>query len=465
MQQTFDFEKNVLCGLKECGVNPADLALAQKTLGVAVSGGADSVSLLVSLCSICKNFSIPLAAVTVNHFIRADEETCGDVEYVKTLCKSLKDQGYDVSLTVCELKKGQVQQLSEAKGCGLESAARELRYKAFEDFINQNNISYLCLAHNKNDQNETILMKFLQGQGTGTTGIPPVRGKYIRPLLWTERSYIEEYLKQKNILWRTDSTNTDTAYLRNKIRNVLVPLLNTQFAGWDKSVNLGLEKNALDDECLEGLAKRFIKEHSNLWAGDSKLGPELQLDGAAFYALDRAIQYRVILAAFNELGYDGRVPYVFLRDICECADNYKEESSEKKGGGAAYKSFANLQVVLQKNKVCVKKTACMQNEIVFSDIIYEYGTYDFPWGQVSIPEPEPANGWHFPVLLRSWNSADTVKAADGTMRKVSDILSSWHVDQNLRQYIPVVQALDNPEQEILAVLGSCQGYKDWIVKK
>ena len=304
-------------------------------------------------------------------------------------------------------------------------------------------------------------MKFLQGQGTGATGIPPVRGKYIRPLLWTDRNDIEEYLKQKNITWCTDSTNSDTAYLRNKIRNQLVPLLNAQFTGWDKSVNLGLEKNKLDNECLDAMAQNFINEALH-HSGAHHPEEELHLNGPAFYALDRAIQYRVILAAFNQLGFDGRVPYVFLRDICECADNYKEESSEKKGGGAAYKSFAGLQVVLQKDEVCVKKTDSMQNEIVFSDIIYECGIYDFPWGQVSFPEL--SQKWHFPVMLRSWNSADTVKAADGTMRKVSDILSSWHVQQNLRQYIPVVQALDNPEQEILAVLGSCQGYKDWIVK-
>ena len=132
MQQTFDFEKNVLSGLKKCGVNPAELAAGQESLGVAVSGGADSVSLLVSLCSICKQYSVRLAAVTVNHFIRDDEETCGDVEYVRSLCSSLKDQGFDVNLTVCELKKGQVQELSQSKGCGVEAAARELRYKAFE---------------------------------------------------------------------------------------------------------------------------------------------------------------------------------------------------------------------------------------------------------------------------------------------------------------------------------------------
>ena len=220
-----EFEEHVLKGLQSCGINLKEASASGSMLGAAVSGGADSVSLLVALCNLCKSYSIPLKIITVNHYIRRESETCGDVEFVKQLCESLKNQEYDVELAVCELQKGQVAALADEKQIGIEAAARELRYKAFENFIAEKKLACLCLAHNKNDQLETLLMRFLQGAGTEARGgIPLVRGKYVRPLLGIERAQIEEYLNQKNIAWRNDSTNNDTAYLRNRIRAELVPL-------------------------------------------------------------------------------------------------------------------------------------------------------------------------------------------------------------------------------------------------
>ena len=157
------------------------------------------------------------------------------------------------AVMVCELEKGQVAALADKKSIGIEAAARELRYEAFENFIVQKDLKCLCLAHNKNDQLETLLMRFLQGAGTQSrSGIPQVRGKYVRPLLNIERAQIEEYLTQKNISWRNDSTNSDTSYLRNRIRSDLVPVLNEKFSGWDKAVLTGAQKAADDAEVLEG---------------------------------------------------------------------------------------------------------------------------------------------------------------------------------------------------------------------
>ncbi len=450
-----DFENQVLSGLKKCGVNLSTVSAAGGAVGAAVSGGADSVSLLVSLCVICKNFSIPLKVITVNHFIRSKEETCGDVEYVSQLCSRLKEQGYELSLKIHEIPKGTIAELSEKKNIGTEAAARELRYAAFEDFIVTEKLYVLCLAHNKNDQLETVLMRFIQGAGCDSLGgIPCRRNKYVRPLLWTDRSAIEAYLKEKGIKWRTDSTNSDNTYLRNRIRNELVPVLNERFTGWDRGVLLGSQKAEEDSKVIKPLVESFISAHAKV----DKVS--VTLDGPAFYALERSIKIRVLLACANCLGLDMRIPYVFLRDVCDCADNYIEEKSEKKGGGTAVKSFASLQFVLKKDGVLIKKSPEIQNEIVFSDIIEHGGTYEFAWGQIVVPD-----NLDFPVMVRSWHTGDMVQTADGGSKKVCDVLASWHVAENLRHYIPVVQALNEPEQRILCILGSCQGYKDWIVKK
>ena len=433
-----EFEKNVQQALHDCGVHLSNVSSDGFAIGAAVSGGADSVSLLAALCAICKPFSIPLKVITVNHYIRQESETCGDVEYVKLLCGNLQEQGYDVELTVCELEKGQVGSLAEKKSIGIEAAARELRYAAFEKFIEQKDLKCLCLAHNKNDQLETLLMRFLQGAGTESRGgIPQVRGKYVRPLLGIERAQIEEYLNQKKISWRNDSTNNDTTYLRNKIRSELVPVLNEKFTGWDKAVLTGAQKALDDAEVLGSLS--LSKGH--------------QMD-ASFYNLPRALKIKALLRAANEAGCDTRIPYVFLRDVCDycdCADNYNRRKVEKR--------FSDLCIILDQDGVQVKKCDEVQNEIVFSAIIEKSGFYEIPSGQVFVPD-----GFEFPVLMRSWRTGDEVQTADGGTKKLADVFSDWHVPVQMRQYIPVVQELKSPEQKIVCILGSCLGYKDWIVK-
>ena len=164
-ERIFDFEKKVSRGLAECGVN----LFADKSapVGVAVSGGADSVSLLVSLVHICKNPG-KIIAVTVNHNLRSEEESGGDAVFVEKLCSSLgvKCRRFDVP-------RGKI--LSEAKknGSGVEDAARKIRYSCFEKFIQETGSSFLCLAHNRNDRIETVVMRFMQGAGTSSlAGIP-----------------------------------------------------------------------------------------------------------------------------------------------------------------------------------------------------------------------------------------------------------------------------------------------------
>lgn len=427
-----DFEAQVLKGLEACGINLNIISACGGRLGAAVSGGADSLSLLVALCNLCRPYHIPLKIITVNHFIRPECESSGDVEFVKKVCRSLSDQGFDLTFAVHELQKGQVASLAQQKEIGIEAAARELRYKAFEAFIADEQLAFLCLAHNKNDQLETLLMRFLQGAGTDSrTGIPQVRGKFIRPLLEIERYQIEEYLRQKNLNWCNDSTNSDTNYLRNRIRSELVPLLNERFIGWDKALITGAKK-ALDD---------------------SELIQSLPLNGD-FFKLPRALKIRALIKAANQAGFDNRIPYLFLRHVCDCCD-----SADNYNGRKVEKTFSTICFVIDKNGVSVKKADQVENEIVFSAIIEKSGFFEIPSGQVFLPDE-----LNYPVLIRNWRPGDQVQTADGGTKKLADIFADWHVPQEKRQFIPVVQDLKSPEQKITGLFGSCLGYKDWIVK-
>jgi tRNA(Ile)-lysidine synthase len=219
-----NFENHIENSLKKLGFDLSCVEKKSLCIGVAVSGGADSVSLFVALCHISKKYKIPVRAITVNHNIRGEAESWGDADFVVSLGNKLFEQGINVKVIEKELERGKVFSVAERRGNGVEEAARFLRYEAFSEFALSEKPAFIALAHNKNDQIETLLMRFLQGSGnSGLCGICARRGIFVRPLLDVSRAQIEEYLLEQNIPWRTDSTNFDTSYMRNRIRQKLVP--------------------------------------------------------------------------------------------------------------------------------------------------------------------------------------------------------------------------------------------------
>lgn len=180
-----------------------------------VSGGADSVCLFSILKEYCAKKGATLVVVHVNHGIR--EEAAKDAEFVRNLCQLA---GVEYHL-FCE----DIPSYAKERGIGTEEAGRQARYEAFEQIrVGFGNRGKIAVAHNRNDQAETMLFHLLRGSGvTGLSGIMPVREHIIRPLLCVERKEIENYLAQKGIKWCIDSTNEENTYTRNKLRNVVFP--------------------------------------------------------------------------------------------------------------------------------------------------------------------------------------------------------------------------------------------------
>ena len=157
-----EFEKKVYENLKSCGLSFEEGADGSglSAPGAAVSGGADSISLLVSLSKIVTELKTSgkaapekLFVITVNHNIRPAEESGGDAQYVEELCQKLeKETGIKIVCQIVELERGAVEAEAQQRDRGTEDAARSLRYAAFEKFICQNQLDSLCLAHNRNDQ-------------------------------------------------------------------------------------------------------------------------------------------------------------------------------------------------------------------------------------------------------------------------------------------------------------------------
>ena len=188
----------------------------------AVSGGPDSMSLLHMLSCLKEQLGITICAAHVNHCLRGAEAD-EDEEYVKNFCS---ENGIDFYSKRIDINKK-----AEAEGVSLESAGREARYEYFEELRKKLHAQKIALAHNANDQAETVLMRIFRGTGAeGLIGIKPVRDKiFIRPLIRVSRDEIEEYCRKNNIEPRIDKTNLENIYTRNKIRLDLIPYLKKNF--------------------------------------------------------------------------------------------------------------------------------------------------------------------------------------------------------------------------------------------
>ncbi len=178
---------------------------------VALSGGKDSVSLLIALLRLKDEFLLCITAAHLNHNLRG-EESQRDENYVKELCQKLGVHLYLESINVQDIAKNQHK--------GIEETARQCRY----DFLNRVSPQYIATAHNKEDNAETVLLNIIRGTGIqGLCGIDSAQDRLIRPLLSVSKKDIIEYLNAENIDFVTDSTNADITYSRNRVRNVIIP--------------------------------------------------------------------------------------------------------------------------------------------------------------------------------------------------------------------------------------------------
>ncbi len=249
-------------------------------LCAAVSGGADSVALLLTLQTANQAphdaLGIGLSAVHVHHGLRG-EEADADQRFVQVLCARL-----DIPLHLHHASvPDRIAQTHET----IEEAARVIRYDYFTALIAANHTDAVLTAHTLDDQAETVLMKLLRGAWTeGLSAIhpnvlvnPPGQrsGRILRPFLTTRRSEIEAFLQQNNQPWREDSTNADPSFTRNKIRHELLP----QLRAYNPNI----------DQTLANLAELAREEEARWQTELSRLLPQLLLPGKPVRGGGRAV--------------------------------------------------------------------------------------------------------------------------------------------------------------------------------
>jgi tRNA(Ile)-lysidine synthase len=264
------------------------LLRAGERVCVAVSGGADSVALLLSLVEANTGsahnkapLGVVLSAAHVHHGLRGADAD-GDEEFVRELCAQL-----GVPLTVFRVDTAARQ---AAEGDGVEEAARELRYESLRGLMASGAVDVVATAHTLDDQAETVVMKMLRGAWTeGLGGISPEipgagSGRIVRPLLGVRRADVEAFLHERAQRWREDATNADVSLTRNKVRHVLMPML--------REFNPGVD-------ALLARTADVAREEEAYWQPEvARVLPQLLLPGKPVRGGGRAVS-----TAVGDVGY------------------------------------------------------------------------------------------------------------------------------------------------------------------
>jgi tRNA(Ile)-lysidine synthase len=299
---------------------------------VAVSGGADSTALLVCLKTLAREMYLTLTAAHLNHCIRGAEGEA-DAEFTRRLCETLA--------IPCVAETVDVKKQAEDSGENLEACARRARYDFLRRVARLADAQKIAVGHNRNDQAETAIFRFLRGSGIeGLSAIRPVRGDgIVRPLIECSRELICRYLRDKAVHWREDSTNAELHYARNRIRRELIPYLEKNF-----------NPQVIDALAREtGIAREiydFIETQSQAAFARLRVETEegISLDAAGLLNLHPALQKQVLRLALKAgFGSTRNIGAVHIENLLAlCAKRTGGGETQLPGGGRGIRNFGRL---------------------------------------------------------------------------------------------------------------------------
>lgn len=305
---------------------------------LGISGGADSVCLFSVFINFMEKYGLSLLAVHVNHKLRGSDSE-RDEEFVKELCGK-----YGVE---CKCFAVDVREKAVDEKLSVEEAGRILRYGIFEDTAKQWRADKIAVAHHENDQAETVLFNLFRGSSLrGLTGIHPVNGMIIRPLLCVGRKEIEDYLKETGLSYCTDISNYSKEYKRNFIRNEILPLAAL-------GVNAGAVRHTarLAGELLEiqeYMEDASLKAYSECC---TKTEDGLSIDISKLTDKPAVIQKNVIITAVSALaGQRKDISFVNVKSLLELLSMENGKRTDLPYNLCALKEYGRVRITKKTEK-------------------------------------------------------------------------------------------------------------------
>lgn len=398
-----------------------DYKMANKgeSLLCCLSGGADSVALLICL----KELGFDVKACHINHNLRGAESD-RDEQFCRDLCGKLS-----VPLKVVGVD---VISYANDKKLGTEQAARELRYRAFEEI----DCDKICTAHTLSDSLETLLFNLSRGTGLkGLSSIPAVRGRIVRPLIECTRGEIEDFLRCRSQTWVTDSTNLENDYSRNKIRHNVIPELAKVNPAIEKTLRGTLRNLREDSAFIERLADEFY--------GEISVGGGL--DCAKLCAAPESLSGRAIIRLCGENGIDcSRSTAVAIRRMC--AD------------GGKLTIGAGIYAQAKKGKLAIVRD---QPKVPYTEITtLGEGEYEFFGKKVTLQIIKKSAGFRNVYNLSTYLAVDYDKIKDGIVirnRRAGDRikLAGKNFTSDLRKLMQ--SKLTVPERHTCLIFSDAEG--------
>lgn len=402
-------------------------------VGVAVSGGSDSMALLNLLFLHQDELGIGVCAINVNHGTRLNDEK--EARFVEAYCSEMgiPFREYKVEANV----------IAKKEGVTLEDACRKARYGIFEALREKNEVDYIALAHHERDQAETILLHILRGSGlTGASGMSIIRnGYYIRPLLETSKEQVMQYVGENNIPYLEDETNTDTTIARNLLRQEIMPALREVWGRLDATLCSFGKICREDDE--------YIRKMMNF---DSVLS----LNGVikiplTYFLYDQPIVYRLIadqLVALGAVQDFERKHFDLIWELAKTGENGAKLDLPQ--NVEAFKEYSYLTLIRKKPKFDVNVEWNFKvGTITFGD----YGKLQvkrvkkpmFDAGVLTFDLDRVPNG----AKWRVRKEGDVIEKFGGGTKKLKSYLIDKKIPARLRDYLPVLAV----GSEVLAVAG------------
>ena len=397
---------------------------------LALSGGIDSMV----LADLLLKAKVEFVAAHCNFHLRG-EESDGDEKFVRDYAERNGIQ--------CFVKHFETEKYVAEQGISIEMAARDLRYSWFEELRQQLNYDKIAIAHHADDQAETFFINLLRGAGlNGLKGMKPQNGVVIRPLLWASREQIRKYAVENHIVWREDHTNVESVYLRNRIRNQLLPV----FDELQPKARQGLYKSLEHLSAENELYRELLQE---------KLGQIIEYNGDI-----QRIPHSAFLIQHSsfQLLFEWLRQYGFNTDQCHFI--YDAIGT---GIGNQYCSPTHCVVIgrddLQLSEIKEKTDDEIQIQIgeeeILSPIHLRFSklekTADFIINKSSDVAQLDADKLRFPLALRHWRHGDRFCPLG---MKGSKLLSDFFVDQKFSEFQKQnVWLLVSADGDILWVVG------------